>query len=79
MVGDSRLNATTASMLTSDCEKTLIFLCQCPPTQLSCSTLKAFHLWATAPAKTAVKVNVGELDYWDISGRFTLAEQVPPA
>ena len=31
------------------------------------------------PPKTPVKVSVGELDYWDISGRFTLAEQVPPA
>ncbi|MEP7156925.1 MAG: RNB domain-containing ribonuclease [Betaproteobacteria bacterium] len=28
------------------------------------------------PVKTPVKVNIGELDYWDISGRFTLAE--PP-
>ncbi len=27
------------------------------------------------PPKTPVKVNVGELDYWDISGRFTLVEQ----
>ncbi|MBL8522859.1 MAG: RNB domain-containing ribonuclease [Betaproteobacteria bacterium] len=26
------------------------------------------------PPKTPVTVNVGELDYWDISGRFTLAE-----
>ncbi len=29
------------------------------------------------PPKTPVKVNVGELDYWDISGRFTLVEQAP--
>ena len=28
------------------------------------------------PTKTPVKVNVGELDYWDISGRFSLAAQV---
>lgn len=26
------------------------------------------------PPKTPVKVNVGELDYWDISGRFTLVD-----
>ena len=26
------------------------------------------------PPKTPVTVKVGELDYWDISGRFSLAE-----
>jgi exoribonuclease-2 len=32
------------------------------------------------PPKTPVTVMVGELDYWEISGRFTLAEAVvePP-
>ena len=29
--------------------------------------------------KTPVTVKVGELDYWDISGRFSLVEQAPPA
>ncbi len=29
------------------------------------------------PPKTPVTVKVGEMDYWDISGRFSLADQVP--
>ena len=29
------------------------------------------------PPKTPVTVKVGEMDYWDISGRFTLVEQPP--
>ena len=31
------------------------------------------------PPKTPVTVKVGELDYWDISGRFSLAEQAQPS
>lgn len=33
----------------------------------------------TLPARTPVSVNVGDIDFWDISGRFTLAAGADPA